>query len=396
MSKIAYSPNTYAGEVYSQLIMPSLVPAGSIVDLGLVTLMTGIKKREILRPIDVNVTFQDPSCNFNAQSGDMTSGEVYIDPVKYEVMIEMCYEDIRKSWDAMKLKKGSLNDYVPPASIEDAFIELVHRKIAIMNQQMYLLGKAGVTAGTVNLTEAYPGLIARLVASSAVKKVLTSDIGGSSMALTGITIANPGVVTVASTASLKTGDTVTITGTNNAPLVGGVTINGQSFVITVINATTFNLGKQVTGTAPTSGSVQFFNKSNVVDVLAYAYTNMPETARWNPDTKIWASANLVRQYYLTQGANGNNGGSQYIGKKEADFLGQALTEVPWLPANTVIVAPSTNIFLGVDETGDETNIKVIDMSMTTGDDKYRYKGSMKSDINFVKGEDILLINPVVA
>lgn len=396
MSKLTFNPNTYAGEAYAQLIMPSLVPAGSIVDLGLVTLMTGIKKRTVLRPIDVNVTFQDPSCNFNAQSGDPVVSEVYIDPVKYEVMIEMCYEDVRKSWDAMKLKRGSMEDYTPPASLEDAFLEIVHRKIAIMNQQMFLLGKAGVTAGTVNLTEAYPGLIARLVASSSVKKVLTSSIGGSVLALTGITIANPGVVTVASTANLRTGDTVTITDTNNSPQVGGVTINGQSFVITVINATTFSLGKQVTGVAPTSGNVQFLNKSNVIDTLAYAYTNMPETARWNPDTKVWAASNLVRQYWLTQGQNGSNGGSQYVGKKESDFLGTALTEVPWLPANTVIVAPSSNIFLGVDETGDETEIETVDMRKTTLDQKFRYKGSMKTDINFVNPADILLINPVIA
>lgn len=396
MSKLTFNPNTYAGEAYAQLIMPSLVPAGSIVDLGLVTLMTGIKKRTVLRPIDVNVTFQDPSCNFNAQSGDPVVSEVYIDPVKYEVMIEMCYEDVRKSWDAMKLKRGSMEDYTPTASLEDAFLEIVHRKIAIMNQQMFLLGKAGVTAGTVNLTEAYPGLIARLVASSSVKKVLTSSIGGSVLALTGITIANPGVVTVASTANLRTGDTVTITDTNNSPQVGGVTINGQSFVITVINATTFSLGKQVTGVAPTSGNVQFLNKSNVIDTLAYAYTNMPETARWNPDTKVWAASNLVRQYWLTQGQNGSNGGSQYVGKKESDFLGTALTEVPWLPANTVIVAPSSNIFLGVDETGDETEIETVDMRKTTLDQKFRYKGSMKTDINFVNPADILLINPVIA
>jgi hypothetical protein len=393
MGQVVYSPNTYAGELYGPIIFPALVPPLGLVDKGLVTPMPGIKKRTIIRVGDVDVEFQDPSCDFNAQAGDFEIGERYIDPVKYEVMIEMCYEDIRTGWDAMKLKKGSLNDYVPPADMESAFIEMVQKKIAIMNEQMYINGKDGVTAGSVTFTADYPGLLERLRADSAVNKALVSGIGGMSFALTGVTSANPGVVTVASTANLKTGDRVTLTGLDGNQQVGGVTINGQTFTITVLNATTFSLGKAVTGvTAATTGTVNYVNQSNVVNLLTYIYGNIPEQVIDNPDLKIWIPRHMLQGYSLTQAINAFGGGNNYIGKKEMDFLGNALTMVPYLPANTVVVAPSTHIKLGFDDSGDETKIRVTDMANTTGDDKYRYKASMKTDINHVQGQDILLIS----
>lgn len=393
MGDVAYTANTYAGELYSEIIMPSLIPPLGIVDKGLVTPLPGIKKREVLRSLDFPVEFQDPSCNFNDQDNDLTFDERYIDPVEYSVMIEMCYKDLKAGWDALKLKKGTFNDYVPPADIESAFLEIVGKKIAIMNEQMYINGKSKVTAGTVNITAAYPGLIQRLRNDSAVNKAESGSLGSTSFALTGITSASPGVVTVASTANLRTGDRVTLTDCNNNQTAGGVSINEQSFVITVINATTFSLGVTIAGTPATSGTVVFFNKSNAIGVLSYVYNNMPETARQNPDTKIWIPSGLKRAYEFAQAEVANGAGAYYIGTKELDFLGNALSEVYYMPANTIVVAPPSNVFLGFDESGDETNIRIVDMSKTTNEDKWRYKGSMKTDVNHVKGGDILLISP---
>lgn len=396
MGEVVYSPNTYAGEQYSEIILPSLIAPLGLVDKGLVTPMPGVKKRTVIRDMNFDVEFQDPSCTFTDQDSDITQGEKYIDPVKYEVMIEMCFADVRQGWDAMKLKKGSLNDYVPPADLEGAFLELVTRKIAIMNEQMYINGKDKVTAGTVTFSAAYPGLIKRLRNDSTVNKIESGSVGSSSFALTGITIANPGVVTVSSTATLRTGDRVTITDTNNSPQVGGVTVNEQSFVITVLSATTFSLNKQVTGVAPTSGTVVFFNASNALSILTSVYMNTPDVTLQNPDTKIWIPTNLEKAYVLAQAAAANGAGSYYIGAKELDFLGSKLTPVYNMPANTVIVAPSSDIFLAFDDSGDEDYIRVTDMSKSTGDDVFRYKASMKTDINNIRGSEILLISPETA
>ena len=77
---------------------------------------------------------------------------------------------------------------------------------------------------------------------------------------TAITLANPGVATVASTAGLTTGQTITITACTGATLVGGLTIVGQSFTITVINGTTFSIGAQTTGAASTGFSFSYATK----------------------------------------------------------------------------------------------------------------------------------------
>jgi hypothetical protein len=173
-----------------------------------------------------------------------------------------------------------------------------------------------------------------------------------------------------------------------------VTINEQSFTITVINATTFSLGATVTGgSAATSGTVVFFNQSNAIGILSYVVNNTPEQTLLNPDMKIWVPTALARAYAFAQAAVANGAGSYYIGEKELDFLGYKLVPVYNLPQNTIVVAPSSNIFLGFDDSGDETYIRVTDMSKSTGDDTFRYKASMKTDVNHVKGSDILLISP---
>lgn len=402
MATSAFVPglNTYAGELYGDIITPAIIPAQGIVDLGLVTPLPGIKKRTILRTLDFGVVFQDPSCTFTGQAGDIAPTEKYIDPVKYEVMVEICYADLRTSWDAAQLKKGSLNDYDPPKTFQDLILELMTTKIALMNEQLYVNGKSGVTAGTVSFSAAYPGLIGRLKADSTVLKYTTGSVGNagnSTMTGSAITLANPGIATVTSTANLRTGDTITITANTGASLVGGTTIVGQSFTITVLSATTFSLNKQVTGAASTGFTMMYFNASNVLDILTYVYNNVPLAVSNQPDFKIWISRNLANNYQTTQATVAALGmaGANFVGAKPLDFLGSKLTVVDALPPNTIIGARASNIFLGFDDSGDEDNIEIVSMRETTLDQKYRYKASMKTDINYVYGSEILFIAPVI-
>jgi hypothetical protein len=89
-------------------------------------------------------------------------------------------------------------------------------------------------------------------------------------------------------------------------------------------------------------------------------------------------------------------GANFVGAKPLDFLGSKLTVVNSLPSNTVIGASAGNVFLGFDDSGDEDYIRITDMGQTTGDDKFRYKASMKTDINYVYGNEILFIAPVIS
>ncbi len=396
MSNIVPAINTYAGELYGDYITPAILPAQGLVDLGLVTPLPGIKKRSILRTLDFAVTFQTPACDFTAQAGDIAPSEKYIDPVKYEVMVEICYADLRQGWEAANLKKGSLNDYVPPKNFEDLLLSIMTEKIGIMNEQLYINGKAGVTAGTASFAATYLGLIGRLKADATVLKYTPTSIGASTtMTGTAITLASPGVATVTSTAALKTGDRVTITANTGASLVGGVTIVGQTFTITVLSATTFSIGAAVTGAASTGFTMMFVNASNILDVLTFVYNSVPVAVSSKPDFKIWIPQTMANSYSLTQATVATSQGSGYIGEKQMDFLGSKLTVVNALPANTIIAASAGNVFLGFDDSGDEDYIRITDMGKTTGDDKFRYKASMKTDINYVYGNEILFIAPVI-
>lgn len=87
--------------------------------------------------------------------------------------------------------------------------------------------------------------------------------GGTSLTGTAITLASPGVATVASTAGLATGNKVTVTANTGATLVNGLTIVGQTFTITVINATTFSIGATTTGVASTGFTVTVATKGLV-------------------------------------------------------------------------------------------------------------------------------------
>ncbi len=397
MSNIVPAINTYAGELYGDYITPAILPAQGLVDLGLVTPLPGIKKRTILRTLDFSVEFQDPSCDFDPQAGDIAPSEKYIDPVKYEVMVEICYADLRQGWEASQLKKGSLNDYVPPKNFEDLLLELMTVKIGIMNEQLYINGKAGVTAGVVSFAATYLGLLGRLKADATVLKYTnTSTSENTTMTGTAITMASPGVATVASTVNLRTGDRVTITANTGASLVGGVTIVGQTFTITVLSSTTFSIGAAVTGAASTGFTMMFVNAYNILDTLAFVYNAIPVAVSSKPDFKIWISQTMANSYSLQQASIATSQGSGYVGEKQLDFLGSKLQVVNSLPSNTIIGASAGNVFLGFDDSGDEEYIRITDMGKTTGDDKYRYKASMKTDINYVYGNEILFIAPVIA
>lgn len=85
------------------------------------------------------------------------------------------------------------------------------------------------------------------------------------IAITGITQADPAVVTVADTSTLTDGDTVTITG-----VVGMTEINGLSAAVTVLNGTTFEFAVDSTGfTAYTSGgTISGVGSAGGIDVQA--------------------------------------------------------------------------------------------------------------------------------
>lgn len=389
-----FTNNTYAGEELAGYMAKSLLGGNGSVERGLLTVLDNVKKRKILRDVDDDIEFQNPSAKFVSQtSPDRNISENYIDPVGYEVMKEVSHKELINTWESQSIKPGSLNDYEGNVDLNNFLMERQLAKIQIMNERLFWLGKAnaGYKNSAVTFSAAYPGLLPRMEASSDVFK-LKCNIG--ELTLSGITTATPGVVTVASTATLQTGDQVTLVGANGNQQFNGSTINGQTFTITVLSATTFSLGVQITGsTAATTGKVQFINQSNCLAVLSSIYSQILDELRDADDRKLMVGLNVMRAYSFAQAAVANGAGSYFIGKKEMDFLGEMLTPMNHWQGNTIVYARTSNLFLGVDLLSDMSNVESVNMRETTLDQLTRFKCSMKSDTNFKFGSEILYFRP---
>lgn len=141
---LTFSPNTYAGELASGYIFESLLNATPIQDY--MTIFPSIKKRTIIRTLDVTATLQAEVCNFNA-SGDTTIGEKYLDPVTMSVMDEICFKDLRQSWEAAMLKAGRQNETVPN-DLAQFWIERMREKIAIAIEKLIFQGDTTLGGGS--------------------------------------------------------------------------------------------------------------------------------------------------------------------------------------------------------------------------------------------------------
>lgn len=382
-----FSPNTFAGELAKGYMALALVEADSV-KRGLLTVIPNIKKRKILRGVDDSVEFQEPSCAFVGQSGSITLDETYLDPVKYEVMKEYCWADLISTWESEQMTAGSLHDCHQPVELATFLRNYMLKKVAKANEELYWLGKSKVTSATISFSSAYAGLLPKMISNGSTFKVAGNN---GQLAITGIT--NAGVVTVASTATLNNGDKVTLINTDGNQQYAGASISGQTFTISVINATTYSLGVALTGgAAATTGWSRFINRNNVTAVLASIYSLIPEALREDPDLR-WYVPTHVRDAYKLSQVTGTNVAGAFLGDRTLDFLGNILEPIKSFSPNTIVIAKKTNLFLGVDLLSDENEINEVDLRKTTGDKKVRWNMVMKSDVNAKYFSEILMYTP---
>ena len=131
-----------------------------------------------------------------------------------------------------------------------------------------------------------------------------NDLVGSVIEITGITNANPGVVTTNLNHGLTTGQA----NVDIAGVVGMTGVNGGPYTVTVITETTFSFGVNTTSSgAYVSGGVVTPNTRNVAvsisdppDVYLITYVNPPEQAvtidvTWNTNSPNFVSAAAIAQ-----------------------------------------------------------------------------------------------------
>jgi len=411
MAEIIYpNGNTYGGKLYAELMTPAMLAPAGIVNRGLVTGIETIKNKEILRGVNRVIEFQEPSAKFVAQTGDIDLSQKALEMKAYEVMDEIDAVDLRLSWESEQQKPGSFEDYkLTPELYNFLLSEVYAPKMAIGNEQLYILGKAGVNAGevaTATFSAAYVGLLPLAIADAAVRKTALPPTAR--VAITGVAsgAANAATVTVANADNIIVGDRVTLTGTNGNQTIGGTTIAGQTVTVIAINALVLTIEEAVTGAAAaTEGFGWYVNQTNIMGVITSIYMSVPQKVKkqvsktGNGRTKIFLSDRMADAYRVANGLiQGNGGDFTLVSYFEQDsifkYLDFDVVAMPHWADNTAAVWNPGNVFLGVDLLSDEVNARVLFLGDVTGDDVYRVKNRMKSDITYKYGQEVFLYKPL--
>lgn len=400
MAQFNFTNNTYAGEALAGFMASTLLEADSV-KRGLLTVIPNVKKRSVILNVDDEVVLQNPSGQFVDQGTTALQDESYLDPVVYEFMKQEQWDKLIQSWEAEQIKAGSLGDYEGVVELSDFLVSRYLTKLQIANERLYWLGKGATKEAA--FTADYIGLLPKISANASTYKL---DL--KAFAIDATAISALGEVTVASTENLRDGDVVTIQGvtgtskdkTNGAP---GVAIEGQSYFIKIVSATTFKLVRNYnevnsrknatfSGTA-TAASIQFINVSNVLSVLSSVYAQMDYADRVQPDLKIQVPLHVVYAYKTAQAEKATNVLNAFNQDHTADYLGIKLEGMNHWFANTILVARTSNLFLGVDLLSDQSQLATTYLFPYTGDNVVRMKARMKSDTNAKFFNEILMLAP---
>jgi len=409
MASINLAQNTYAGILYAEYLTPAILAPKGLVDRGLVTGIESVKNKVTLRGVNRVIDFQTPNATFTAQAGDVELNEKQLEMVPYEVMDQIDAELLRTTWESEQQGRGSFEDYKLTPELYNFLLERIYvPRMAIGNEQLYILGKAGVNAGevaTASFSATYAGLLPNIAADSDVRKLQLPE--SAKEAITGIASGAEGAatITIGSSNDVQVGDEITVIGANGNQLSGGVTINGQTFVVLAKNAGVLTVDKEITGGDPaTSGSLFFVNPTNVLEVLQFVYMSIPQKIKkqisntGNGRTKIHCSSRIIDAYRVANGLVQGSGGRFTLDGYFAQdalipFLDIDLVEMPYWEANTLVVWNPGNVFLGYDLLSDEVFARVLYLGDVTGDDVYRIKNRMKSAIDYKFAAEVFMYRP---
>ena len=391
MAQFTFTNNTYSGEALAGFMASTLLEADSV-KRGLLTVINDVKSRKIILDVDDDVKFQNPSGMFNDQGTTATQNETYLDPVVYEFMKQEQWDKLVQSWESQRLAPGAFADYEGVVDLSDFMVQRYLTKIQIANERLYWLGKSATKEAA--FSSEFTGLLPAIATNSSVYKV---GLGKSSTTTSASAVDANGVVTVSSTAAFTDGDVVTIaaaTGTakdttNGAP---GTDLLGQSYFIRVLTATTFKLVRNYneintrkaatfTGTL-TSASISYINAKNVLEVLNNVYSQLDPADRSQDDFNLQIPLHVGYAYAQAQANNATNVLNAFTDKKKMDYLGMPLQLMNHWQANTILGARASNLFLGVDLLGDQSELSTVYMKPYTNDNVVRMKARMKAAVNF--------------
>lgn len=409
MANINLTQNTYAGKLYAEYLTPAILAPTGLVNRGLVTPIETIKNKETLRGVNRVIDFQNPSAMFAAQSGDIVLDEKQLEMKVYEVMDQIDAELLRTTWESEQQGRGSFEDYKLTPELYNFLLEKIYvPRMAIGNEQLYILGKAGVNSGevaTASFSASYEGLLPQMVSDASVRKTQLPAEAKVSITAIASGAAGAATVTVSNSDDIITGDRVTLIGTNGNQTIGGASISGQTVTVLAKNALVLTIAEAVTGaTAASEGQAFFVNQNNVMAVITSVYMSIPQKVKkqigttGNGRTKIHVSDRIADAYRVANGLISGQGGQftrdAYFAQDDLiKYLDIDLVAMSHWSDNTLSVWNPSNVFLGFDLLSDEVFARVLYLGDVTGDDVYRIKNRMKSDITYKYGSEVFMYLP---
>lgn len=235
----------------------------------------------------------------------------------------------------------------------------------------------------------------------------TDNAPGALVAITSISAANPPVVTVASTATLNTGDVVRIINDTGAQQLGGI-----DFTITVLNGTTFSLTYMAQIVAGTTGFYRkinydpfFYPRRRIITAITRGATTavkMAVTTTFTVGQKVFfnvpstsGTVELNGQYGTILAINTatNTLTVDIDSSAYTAFTFPLTTGVPFTPAQVVPGGEDTAeaLALGVDILGDATENRAI-LGMKLGAGITSPAGSSNDVIYWIAGKSFSVDN----
>lgn len=131
---------------------------------------------------------------------------------------------------------------------------------------------------------------------------------------------------------------------------------------------------------------------NILGELVKVHNAIPDEVFDKADLQIFMNRKTYRLY--RQAIQ-----SSYIGNSAVQDITKGLGEVGYqgitisvvdIADNTMLVGTKSNLFLGTDLVSDFNEVKLLDLSETTGDDFIRVKSRFSADTNFAVGSELVI------
>lgn len=404
MAQFTFTNNTYAGEALAGFMASTLLGADSV-KRGLLTVINDVKARKVILDADDEALLQDPSGVFIDQGTTASQTETYLDPIVFEFMKQEQWDKLIQSWEAQAIKPGSFADYEGTVELSEHMVNRYLTKIQIANERLYWLGKSASPA--INkFTASFTGLLPQMGADANVYKVNLSTNAATSD--TASAISASGVMTVGDTTKYQDGDILSIKVTagtiaETTNVVGGVAMLNvvNSYSVHVLTSTTLKLFRNFndvntrkaatfTGTA-TAVTIAYVNASNVLTVLKWVYMQFDPADRAQEDFNVQIPYHFAWAYAQSQADKATNVLDTYVLPKTMTYLGVPLQVMNHWQANTLIGARTSNLFLGVDLLGDESELSTVYLKPYTNDNVVRMKARMKAAVNYKFANEIFYL-----